>query len=277
MRWAQFGCFSPIMQMHRQVSRELQFPWRFGDQALSNYQFFARLHVRLFPYIYTYAQQASTTGIPVIRPLVLLNQTDGNTFGVEHAYCFGDEFLVAPMLAPDATQRDVYLPAGNWLDFWDNTRHAGTQTTTWKNANQAQFPLFVREGAIIPMLLGDVQTLCDANYVNDPRVTTTDGSWLIQVYPGGAATFTVFDGTRLQSQGTGSAGTVTVTSAPRRLTFRILGVQPATVLLNGAVMLPLAPGPGAGNVGWRYDATAGFIEVAFEHPGDASTVEYRQA
>ena len=121
MRWTQFGCFSPIMQMHRQVTRELQFPWRFGDQALANYQFFARLHVRLFPYIYTYAQQASTTGLPIIRPLVLLNQADANTYAVQHAYCFGNEFLVAPMLEPNATQRDLYLPAGNWLDFWTST------------------------------------------------------------------------------------------------------------------------------------------------------------
>ena len=276
MRWAQFGCFSAIMQMHRQVSRELQFPWRFGDQALSNYQFFARLHVRLFPYIYTYAQQASTTGLPIIRPLVLLNQTDGNTFGVEHAYCFGNEFLVAPMLAPDATQRVVYLPAGNWLDFWDNTRHAGGQNVTWNNANQAQFPLFVREGAIIPMLLDDVRTLCDPNYVNDPSVTTMDGSWLVQVYPGGTSTFTVFDGSRLQSQGTGPAGTVTVTSAPRRLTLRILADQPATVLLNGTALPQLAPGPGpASPTGWRFDPAAGFIEIAIEHPGGTSTVEYR--
>ena len=58
-------------------------PWRFGDQALANYQFFARLHVRLFPYIYTYAQQASMTGLPIIRPLVLLNQADSNTYGVQ--------------------------------------------------------------------------------------------------------------------------------------------------------------------------------------------------
>ena len=125
MRWTQFGCFSPIMQMHRQVSRELQFPWRFGDQALANYQFFARLHVRLFPYIYTYAQQASTTGLPIIRPLVLLNQADANTFGVEHAYCFGNEFLVAPCWPRTRRNASVYLPAGTWLDFWTNTRSYG--------------------------------------------------------------------------------------------------------------------------------------------------------
>ena len=71
---------------------------------------------------------------------------------------------------------------------------------------------------------------------------------------------------------------MTVTSAPRRLTLRILGDQPATVLLNGTAMPPQESSPGpASHIGWRYDPAAGFIEVAIEHPGGTSTVEYRQA
>src|SRR4051794_19355065 len=61
---------------------------------------------------YSCAKQASETGLPIVRPLVLLAQDDPNTFGVRHAYRFGDVFLVAPITAPNATQRQVYLPAG---------------------------------------------------------------------------------------------------------------------------------------------------------------------
>ena len=146
MRWTQFGCFSPIMQMHRQVTKELQYPWRFGDDALNNYRFFAKLHVRLFPYIYTYATQASFTGLPIIRPLVLMAQNDANTFGLEHVYLFGNELLVAPMVTPNSNTRGVYLPAGStWIDFWNHERHAGGQTIQWTNANQSQLPA-VRSG-----------------------------------------------------------------------------------------------------------------------------------
>jgi alpha-D-xyloside xylohydrolase len=273
MRWTQFGCFSPIMQMHRQVTRELQFPWRFGDQALANYQFFARLHVRLFPYIYTYAQQASTTGLPIIRPLVLLNQADANTYAVQHVYCFGNEFLVAPMLAPNATQRQLYLPAGTWLDFWTNAPHMGGQLITWTNANQAQFPLFVRAGAIIPMLRSDVRTLCDANYVNNPQVSTMDGSWLIQAYPAGTSGFSAFDGTSLQCQGTAASGTITISSTARTITLRILGNQPSSVRRDN-VVLPEQGKPGSGVPGWRYDAAASFIEIDFTHAGGTTIIEY---
>jgi alpha-D-xyloside xylohydrolase len=272
MRWAQFGCFSPIMQMHRQVGRGLQYPWRFGEEALANYQFFTRLHTRLFPYIYTYAKLASETGLPIIRPLVLLDQTDANTFAVDHTYCFGNEFLVAPMLAPNAIARDLYLPRGNWLDFWTNVEHTGGQMITWTNTNQSQLPLFVRAGAIIPLLPTDLSTLCNSNYVNDPTIATPNDDLLFQVYPGGMPSFTVFDGSEAHAQGDASAGSVTVSSTPRQITLRILAHEPATVLRDGTVV-PRQAGPD----GWHYDAAAGFIELDFANSAGASKVEYRQA
>lgn len=273
VRWAQFGCFSPIMQMHRQVTRELQYPWRFGDAALANYQFFTRLHVRLFPYIYTYAKQASITGLPIIRPLVLLDQADTNTHGVKHAYRFGSELLVAPMIAPDATARVVYLPAGNWLDFWTNERHAGGQNVTWTSRDQSRMPLFVREGAIIPMLPTDVRSLCDANYVNDLQVSTAGTAMQLQVYPGGDSSFTVFDGTDVQCHGDSGSGTVRIASAARRVTVRILAGEPASVLRDGAAV-PRQPFSTAGAAGWQFNAAEGFIELGFDQPSGTSTIKY---
>jgi alpha-D-xyloside xylohydrolase len=271
MRWAQFACFSPIMQMHRQVAHQMQYPWRYGPEALANYQFFARLHVRLFPYIYTYAQIASQTGLPIIRPLVLLDQADPNTFAVDHTYRFGNEFLAAPMLTPNATTRTLYVPRGDWIDFWDNARHTGGQTVTLTNPNQSQLPLLVRAGAVIPMLPTDVRTLCDANYVNDPTVSTRGDDLLFQVYPAGASSFTVFDGTQAQCQGDATAGAVTVTATARNIVLRILANAPAAVKRDGQP-LPQAAAPGA--PGWRFDATTGFLEVNFSHPGGRTTMEY---
>jgi alpha-D-xyloside xylohydrolase len=272
MRWAQFGCFSPIMQMHRQVSRELQYPWRFGDEALANYQFFTRLHTRLFPYIYTYAQAASTTGLPIIRPLVLLDQDDPNTFSVNHTYCFGNELLIAPMLAPDATTRNVYLPRGNWFDFWTAAAHPGGQVLTWTNANQSQLPLFVRAGAIIPMLPTDVRTLCDADYVNNDTIPTRTDDLLVEIYPGGTSAFTVFDGTQIDCQGDQTTGSVTLTASPRALTLRILAQKPGAVTKDGSPVPEQAPA--ADGASWHYDPDGGFIEVHFAQAGGGATITY---
>jgi len=276
MRWTQFGCFSPIMQMHRQVATERQYPWRYGDAALANYQFFAKLHTRLFPYIYTYAKEASATGLPIIRPLVLANQTDANTFGLNHTYQFGNEFLVAPMITPNSNTRQVYLPAGNWLDFWTNARHTGAQNITWTNSDQAQFPLFVREGAIVPMLLAqDVQTLCDSNYVHNPAIKSPDSGILFLVYPGGSSRFTMYDGTDVQCTAAAGKTTITVSSSARPVMLQILGDSPAAITRDGTVLpqVVTAAALDAANAAWRFDAPQRLILVKFQHAGATSTIQ----
>jgi alpha-D-xyloside xylohydrolase len=274
MRWAQFGCFSPIMQMHRQVKQELQYPWRYGQAALDNFRFFARLHVRLFPYLYSYAKQANLTGLPILRPLVLMNQTDPNTFTTAHTYLFGNELLVAPIIQPNATQRRVYLPSGNWIDFWSNERHTGQQTITWHNTNQAQLPVFAREGAIIPMLMNEPQSLCDANYVNNASVSTPDSGLSFRIYPGGASTFSVYDGTEVRCQTSDGHTLVTLVSEARVVMLEILGGVPQTVLRDGV------PLPQRGSIaeldastsGWVHDVPSGLLRIKFQHAGGSASV-----
>ena len=276
MRWTQFGCFSPIMQMHRQATKELQYPWRYGEEASRNYQFFARLHTRLFPYIYTYAKEASASGLPIIRPLVLLNQTDQNTFPIKHTYLFGNEFLVAPMITSNGNTRHGYLPAGNWFDFWTNERHAGGQVITWTNNNQAQMPLFVREGGIVPMLLTEVRTLCDANYVNSPDVKTPDNGLLFLIYPGGISIFTVYDGTEIRCNTAGGTSTVTLSSVARPVVLQIFGDEPVAMLRDGAALSKLATVAQfeTADTGWRADPHTRFIFVKFQHLGGTTSVKF---
>jgi alpha-D-xyloside xylohydrolase len=276
MRWTQFGCFSPIMQMHRQVTKEMQYPWRFGDDALNNYVFFAKLHTRLFPYIYTYASLASSTGLPIIRPLVLLDQTDPNTFNIGHTYHFGNEFLVAPMINPNANGRQVYLPAGNWIDFWSNVLHGGGQNIQWNNPDQAQFPLFVREGAVIPMLLNDTDSLGDANYINNPAIKAWDGGLLFLIFPTGSSGFTVYDGTNVQCTRTVTGTTVKLSSAARSIELQVFTSTPATVTRDAAVLTMFASQAqfSAGGDGWIVAAQSGFISIKFQHSGGNTIVQF---
>lgn len=276
MRWTQFGCFSAIMQMHRQVTKELQYPWRYGTEALQNYRFFAQLHTRLFPYIYTYAKQASDTGLPIIRPLVLLHQTDANTFSLQHTYLFGNEFLVAPMITPNANARQVYLPAGNWFDFWTNESQAGGKNINWTNNQQTQMPLFVREDAIIPMLLNDVETLCDANYVNNPKIKAPDNGLQFWIYPSHKSQFTVYDGTHIQCDLAAGKMTVTLSSDARPMLLRVLTSKPSTVTRDGVAVPELSTPTqfDAAVTGWRADAQAGLVFMKFEHSGGGTQIDF---
>src|SRR5205823_2371497 len=186
MRWTQYGAISPLMQMHRQVNTGNleQYPWGYGATALNNYVTYAKLHSQLFPYIYTYAKEASIDGLPLIRPTVLLNQTDPTLLAVQHTYYFGNELLVAPMNTPTSTSRNIQLPAGNWYDFWTNAKYVGGQNLVWSNADTSKVPLLVREGSMIPMLANVPQTLCDANYVNNPAIIAMDSALQFLIYPG---------------------------------------------------------------------------------------------
>jgi alpha-D-xyloside xylohydrolase len=273
-RWAQFGALSPIMEMHRQVTMNWQYPWSFGDEGVSNYQFYARLHTALFPYLYTYAQQCSTSGLPLIRPLVLMNQADTNTYGVQQTYELGDDLLESVILTNFATTRTVYLPAGNWYDFFSQQKYAGAQNITWSNADQVQTPLFVRQGAIIPMVPTNVATLCDAAYVGNPGIATWDGTLQFLVYPATNSCFTAYDGTSLQCETAGTVTELLLSSGPRPVQLQVLASPPAGVELDGVSMTQFtnAADFAQAGQGWLYDGR--FVQVKFTHPGGMAEITF---
>ena len=291
IRWTQFGCFSPIMQMHRQIHAGTlrQYPWGYAEggestdnnRALANYRFYAGLHTRLFPYIYTYAKQSGQTGLPILRPLVLLHQDDPRTMGAEHTYYFGADLLVAPVIEPNASKRQLYLPEGEWFDFWTNERHPGKQNLTWKNPAQpnepkSKIPVFVRRGAIIPLILGDdVASLCDANYINSTGVKTWDGGLELRIYPAGSSRFTIYDGTDVLVEQGAASTTVTVASpSSRPFLLRIFSPRPAAIRRDGTALSEAATPAAfaAADTAWRFDSALGFVLVKFSQAGGTTKI-----
>jgi alpha-D-xyloside xylohydrolase len=275
VRWTQFGAFSPLMQIHRQTGSNRQYPWSFGADALTNYQFYAKLHTALFPYIYSYATQASTSGIPIIRPVVLLNQDDTNVYGLRHTYYFGNELLVAPVITNTATIRQVYLPAGKWYNFFTNSVYTGGQNILWTNANQSLMPVFVREGGIIPMISTNVQTLCEAGYVSNPTIITMTNALEFLVYPTTNSSFAVYDGTSLNVQSNGTVVTATMMSVARPMLMRFLAAQPFGVERDGVPLAKFtnAADFAASSFGWFSDS-GGFVNVKFSHVGGTTAIRF---
>ena len=187
-------------------------------------------------------------------------------------------FWWLPSIEPKVTQRSLYLPEGTWFDFWTNQQHTGKQNITWNNPAQpiepnSKIPVFVRSGAIIPLILGDsVETLCDPNYVDNPGLTTWDGGIEASIYPAGSSTFTVFDGTVLTCVA-GATTTSTVNSpSARHMLLRIHASRPAAVSRDGVALTEAtsAAAFAAANAAWQFDATLGFVLVKFSHPGGAT-------
>jgi alpha-glucosidase len=149
IRWFQFGAFCPLCRPHGDRT-ELREPWQFGVEVEAICRKYLRLRYRLLPYIYTAVYEACTTGIPLMRPLVLEFPHDPRVLNLSDEYLFGPDILVAPVLDEGATERDVYLPAGVWIDFWTDTVYTGPRPLTVP-APLDSLPLFIRQGAILPL------------------------------------------------------------------------------------------------------------------------------
>jgi len=148
-RWFEFGVFCPLCRPHGD-QKELREPWQFGPEIEAICRKYLQMRYRLLPYIYNAARDACTAGIPIMRPLVLEYPGDLQVLNLADEYLFGPEILVAPILDEGAFERSVYLPQGNWIDYWSEEIHAGPQYITTR-AELDILPLFVRQGAIIPM------------------------------------------------------------------------------------------------------------------------------
>jgi len=144
-RWLQFGCLSSHSRCHGETPRE---PWEYGEEFLHIFREIVELRYSLLPYIYSQAHLSVQEGIPMIKPLVLEYQEDRNVRENDTQYLFGKDMLVAPLLSGE-DQRQVYLPQGNWIDFWTHKVTSGPKYVAY-HADLRTFPLFIRAGAIIP-------------------------------------------------------------------------------------------------------------------------------
>jgi hypothetical protein len=73
LRWAWFGCFTPLMQAHGRLPQEA---WTYDAEALAIYREAVLLHERLVPYVRAAAANAARTGLPIVRPLLLTDPAD---------------------------------------------------------------------------------------------------------------------------------------------------------------------------------------------------------
>ncbi len=193
VRWTEYAAFSPVIAMADSPGRQ---PWDCGDEALAVYRKYATLHMALFPYRYAAAQEAAKTGLPIMRALALVDQDDEKARQARYEYLFGPDLLVAPIV-DEGTQRTVYLPAGEWLDYWTGQPIAGGQTVIAQAAIDS-IPVYVRQGAVIPMLPEDIMTLVPTSEmgraVGDTTLKTMDDRRVYEVFgPAATATTTTAD------------------------------------------------------------------------------------
>jgi alpha-glucosidase len=147
-RWLQAGVFYPFMRTHTMFGSPDQEPWSYGTEAEAINRRAIELRYQLLPEIYSVMRESAESGVPAMRPLMLEFPADEGTYGNDDEFLFGSDLLAAPVLTEGARSRGVYLPAGEWYDYWTGARFSGPTGVNMQVAMDT-IPLFVRGGAFV--------------------------------------------------------------------------------------------------------------------------------
>lgn len=149
VRFAQLGAFLPFCRNHNGIGNPDQEPWAFGEPYESAYRRAMEARYTLLPYLYTLFHEASVNGSPIMRPLFFHFGDDEQACDEQSEFLIGPSLLSAPILEQGATSRNVYLPKGQWFDYWDGTEYPG-EATSELSAPLDSWPLLVRGNSILP-------------------------------------------------------------------------------------------------------------------------------
>jgi alpha-glucosidase len=142
------GIFYPFCRTHSSNVSGRREPWRFGEKVEKIARKYIQLRYRLLPYLYSLFWEHTETGMPVMRALFLHYPNDENCYRGDQ-FLFGRSVLVAPVCERGATEREVYLPEGEWYDYWTGEKRQG-KAKFIAGASLERIPIFVKAGAIIP-------------------------------------------------------------------------------------------------------------------------------
>jgi alpha-glucosidase (family GH31 glycosyl hydrolase) len=230
IRWAQFATFTGLFLNGGHGERRL---WMRSREELEIIRRYAWLHTELVPYMYSHVVRCHEGGPTLMRPMP-----------GDYHYLLGGDLLIAPIFR-DSTTNSVHLPAGHWRPLLHDRESIPGPATFFKTTALEDYPVYVRDGAIIPM-----NVTRDYTGFGD-RASAGKLTWA--VWPKGAHEFTVHhpDGN----------GTTTLRMEDREaLTFELSGRNVPHIL---RVQLPSKP-QGIARDGrrlvegedWHYDTAA---------------------
>ncbi|MDL4842885.1 glycoside hydrolase family 31 protein [Aquibacillus rhizosphaerae] len=147
-RWTQVGAFMPYFRNHSAIGTVYQEPWQFGEKYEQIMKKYIQLRYKWMPQLYSLFYIASSQGLPVMRPLMMEFPFDVKTYNLNDQFMIGDNVVIAPIMNPGITDRAVYLPEGDWVDYETNQTYHGSQTHLI-HANLDQLPIFIKNGTAI--------------------------------------------------------------------------------------------------------------------------------
>jgi hypothetical protein len=202
--------------------------------------------------------------------------SDATAAAQDQQYMFGRQLLVAPITTQGATSKNVYLPAGEWYDFWNGGRAQGPGTKTY-GAGTDSIPVYAKAGAIVPLNL-------NANYELGGTIGNSVTSYpnlVFRVYPSGTSSYDYFEDsagatrtiTSTESFGTHTT-TVSVPALTTTSTLQVASTKPTSVTRGGSALTQHASvaALSAAAEGWYWDPVQQLTFVKLASAGAARTV-----
>lgn len=145
-RWLTFGMLSSHSRCHGAPPKE---PWGYDDEFVEIFRKNVELKYSLLPYIIEQSKICCENGFPLLRTLFFEFPHDAGSWYIEDEYMLGENILVAPIFEDNRYDRDLYLPTGDWVDYFTQKRYVGGQ---WHNISVKDFGavILVRHGSEIP-------------------------------------------------------------------------------------------------------------------------------
>lgn len=283
-RSTQAAAFAPIMQFHSEKANpspsEERSPWnvqeRTGDDTIiPTFRYYVNTRMNILPYIYSEAQQCTEDGTPLMRAMMIDFPEDPEAYDLEEQYMFGRSLLVAPVLEEGQTVKEIYLPEGEWIDFFHNALTAGGGTKNYY-CDVDSIPVYVRNGSIIPLNLNEDYEL-GGSIGNDVDNYT---NLTFRVYPKGDSSYTLVHSDRSTITVNASEDfkngsvSVSIPAAAIPVTTQVFGTEPTGVTVNGQAIQPAATLDEfqAAQTAYYYSSSEKLVYIKTA-AGDASEIE----
>ncbi len=277
-RWIAYGGLSTVIRSEKTGVQVPQYdrpqPWDPDHKPV--WRLYSKLHTQLYPYIQAAAETYYATGRPLMQHHVLTDPDDPAATERDDQYMFGPRILVAPVYTEGATDRELYLPEGEWVEWFrsitygeergtfsltSTTMHSRGSTITVE-APIPEIPMFVEAGAIVPMLAPDVFTL--AEYGDDPAIVhASDRDDLLHVlaFPRGETSGTFCDDGTWTSVEDDVNWTLTLDNdRPREIHLEATMLTRITPVTVCGVSLDGEPLP---DEAWSFDETTAILDVTY--------------
>lgn len=149
-RWIQLATFHPFFRTHSSGDHGDKEPWKFEDKYLDIVRKFIEFRYQLMPYLYTTFWQYAENGSPMLKSISMAFQNDSETLNREEEFLLGENLLICPVSKEGVKSRVMYLPEGEWYNFWSDEVISGRREITVATPID-QIPLFVKAGSIVAL------------------------------------------------------------------------------------------------------------------------------